>query len=79
MNNMIFNNDEKIVINSISNGSDNRTLTRTKLLTSLEFSYSVSIEPSVLDLLEGLILKVNQLSDEEWEDLKTFLPFSTDF
>ena len=51
--------------------------TRAGFLANLNFSRSISTEQDVLNLLDGLIAKTERISDEEWESLKTKIPFDT--
>lgn len=73
----IFNNEERVLINSISKGENLTALTRTDVLNSLTFSRQIANEGDTMitGLLDGAIAKMNAMSDEEWDKLKMSIPF----
>lgn len=73
----MFNNEERIVINSICKGSAIKDLTKTRLLNGLVFAFEVSTDADIIALLRGLIAKVDSLTEEAWTKMRMFLPFET--
>lgn len=73
----VFNNDERIVINKASEGTAVKDFTKARLLTILNFDREISTDQDVLDLLAGLIAKVERITDEEWDHLRQAIPFET--
>ena len=73
----VFDSDERIIINKACEGMDIALFTQKSFLENLEFSRAVSTEQDIVDLLAGLIGKVKQISVEEWEGVKTRIPFQT--
>ena len=73
----IFNNDERMMINSACEEVAISKFTQKGFLRNLKFGQSISNDLDILNLYEGLIEKVEKLSDEEWEYVKTKIPFET--
>lgn len=73
----LFDDDERQYLNSIVKGRDRSTLTKKGVLANIAFAREVadSTDTMVLDLIDGLYSKVNAISDEEWGELRTLLPF----
>ena len=66
---------ERIMINKGSEGIPVEDFTRKNFLVNLSFARSISTDQDVIALLDGLISKVERITDEEWEKLKTMIPF----
>jgi len=73
----IFNNDEKQYLNALAKGRYREKITRQDVLKSVAFARDVAddTDTMILDLIDGVYSKVNNLSDSEWEDLRRLLPF----
>ena len=73
----VFDNDERVFINHLTDGEDLRKYSRQNLLSMLNFQNSILTEESdedVRDLVSGTLSKVNLMTDEEWEIMKKQLP-----
>lgn len=70
----VFNVDERIVINSTVANETMSGYGRSDLLANLNFAKSISTDPDVVELLDGLLDKVKAMSDAEWEEMKLLLP-----
>ena len=75
----VFDSDERIIVNKACEGVSIVDYTRSQLHMNLTFARAVASEEDVLalDLLEGLIAKVEALTDEDWDRLKIKIPFET--
>jgi len=73
----VFDNDERIIVNKACEGTAIADFSRANFLVNLTFARNISTEQDVLDLLDGLIAKIERISDDEWEQLKTKIPFET--
>ena len=73
----MFDNNEKLLINEACKGVAVKDLTRDRLLKGFLFARNVSTEQDILEMLEGLIAKVESLSDEDWDSMKMRVPFDT--
>lgn len=72
----VFDNDERIVVNKSCEGIPITDFTRGRFLANLAFSRSISSDDDdVLGLLDGLIAKVERITDEEWGRLRVKIPF----
>ncbi|MCL2321824.1 MAG: hypothetical protein FWC47_06935 [Oscillospiraceae bacterium] len=75
----LLNADECIVINSISKDILPSEFTRNRLLEHIQFIINMSTDKLVLDLADGLKEKVLEITDDEWNDIKKKIPFSTPY
>lgn len=73
----VFDNDERIIVNKICEDVNVAAFTKARLLTSLSVSCNIVAEQDILDLLDGLIAKVERIADDEWDYLKMKIPFET--
>lgn len=73
----VFDNEERVLVNKICEGANVAELTKARLMTSLSVSRNIVAEQDILDFLDGLISKVERITDEEWDCLKMRLPFET--
>ena len=71
----LFDNEERYVLNSVCEGTPLAGRSKERVLGNLTFAREVSAEQDVLDLLDGLIVKFERISDDEWEILKQYIPF----
>jgi len=73
----IFDTDEKIYLNHASKDVLPDKLTREHILQGLNFAAKASNSDDFLisGLLRGLIDKFSRLEDNEWDKIKTALPF----
>lgn len=74
-----FNNDERIIINKVSEGTSNLKLTKESVLANFRFARNISTDSAILDLLDGLIAKAEQISEDEWKRIFDKLPLATDY
>lgn len=74
-----FNDQEKLILNSVSEGFALGSLTRDRILDSLAFSSEISTDEDILNLLEAVSAKVEDMSDEEWNMLKQHIPLKTQY
>lgn len=74
---VLFNNEERVLLNAICKNEKLSALEREDVLASLLFSRQITndSEAMVIDLLDGAIAKVQQLTDAEWDKLKMLTPF----
>lgn len=81
MNNMVdidvFDNDERIIVNKACEGVNVLSFSRDAFLAHLTFARNISTEQDILGLLDGLIAKVEHISDVEWDNIKSKVPFAT--
>lgn len=73
----VFDIDERIIVNKACEGLPTSNFTRAGFLTNLAFARNISTEQDVLDTLDGLIAKVERISDDEWGNLRLKIPFAT--
>lgn len=71
----VFNNEERILINSICKNEMLSDLMRGDVKTSLVFSKQISADSMIIDLLDGIIAKIESMTDAEWDKLKMLTPF----
>lgn len=71
----IFDNSERIILNGNAQGINVSELSKKRILENLNIAKSVSTEPELLDTINGLIAKVNRITDDEWSALCLKLPF----
>lgn len=89
MERIIFDNEESAIINSVCTGEPMNRLTRSYLLECLQTVKNFMLtgeglkeeKPEHLksmieiDIIDGIILKFDVLSDAQWDDMKLLLPF----
>jgi hypothetical protein len=73
----ILDNDERIMINSASEGAPLSEFTRARFLQSLNLSLNINTDEMILSMVEGLKTKVERLTDSEWDALKMGIPLET--
>ncbi len=71
----VFNNEERVLINGICKDEKLSTITRQKVLDSLNFSKQISTDAMIMDLLDSTSSKMKVMTDEEWDALKVLTPF----
>lgn len=74
----LFSDEERQVLNGITDGISLDKLTKEYVLQSLALSSAIVSEEEtmVIDLIDGLASRfVNEISDEEWAQAKKLLPF----
>lgn len=73
----VFNDDEKQYLNALVKGRDREKVSRQDILKAVAFARDVAdgTDTMILDLIDGVYSKVNNLSDSEWEDLRRLFPF----
>lgn len=73
----VFNDDEKQYLNALAKGRYREKISRQDVLKAVAFARDVAdgTDTMILDLINGVYSKVNNLSDSEWEDLRGLLPF----
>lgn len=71
----VFDTDERIVVNKSCEGTPISEFTRERFMTNLTFARNISTEQDIIDLLDGLIAKVEDISESEWETIKNKIPF----
>ena len=74
---MVFNNEEQIVINGISKGAKLSELNRADTLNALLFARQITNKDDSMmcDLIDGTIVKVERMTDAEWDEIKMLIPF----
>lgn len=65
----LFDVDEKIILNKLV--AEN---TKEYVLNHLRFSADVCIDEDMVDTLNGLYVKIEAISDEEWREMKNYFP-----
>ena len=73
----VFNDDEKQYLNALVKGRDREKISRQDILKAVAFARDIAdgTDTMILDLIDGVHSKVNNLSDSEWEDLRRLFPF----
>lgn len=71
----VFDTDERIVVNKACEGTPISEFTRERFMTNLIFARKISTEQDIIDLLDGIITKVEDISESEWETIKNKIPF----
>ena len=69
-----FNNEERVLINSICKGENLPSLTREDVMQSLLFSRKVASDDMV-SLVDDTYFKFANMSNIEWDDIKMLVPF----
>ena len=74
----VFNDDEKQYFNALTKGRYREKISRRDILKAVAFARDVAddTDTMILDLIDGVYSKVNNLSDSGWEGLRGLLPFS---
>ena len=74
----VFNNEERVLLNSICKNEDLAGLAKNDVLQSLAFSRQIANEDDsmVISLVDGLAEKITSLTEEEWDDVKMHVPFA---
>lgn len=77
MENMIFNNEEKILVNAVCKGAKLSDLTKEDAVLSLMFSRQITSDDDsmMIDLIDGTLEKVKGMADAEWDKIKMLVPF----
>lgn len=73
----IFDNDERVLINHLTNGENLKKYSKDNLLSILNFQNSILAEDSdeeIKELISGTLSKVNLMTEEEWTEIKKILP-----
>lgn len=71
----MFNNEERVLLNSICKNEKLSALTREDVLKSLLFARQVAGDAMIADLVDSTSSKVQSMTDEEWNELKMIVPF----
>lgn len=72
----IFENDERILMNHMTVGTEVSKLDKQSVISSLDVARVMSENDSeVRELVESTRSKVNLLNDDEWNELRKTLPF----
>lgn len=73
----LFSDDERQYINSIVKGRRPDRITRKEILDIVAFARDIAdnTDYMILDLIDGVYSKIFALTDEEWEQLRAYLPF----
>ena len=74
----VFNNEERVLINSICKNEILSDLTKEAVLRSLKFSRQIvnDKDAMVVSLMDGIISKMQLLTDAEWDEMKMKVPFA---
>jgi len=73
-----FYDEEKYYLNSIIRGLKDRS--KGQIVEILEFARTAVEEGGEeMELVEGTLEKVNELTDEEWMELTAYMPFRTNY
>lgn len=74
---MVFNNEEKILINGISKGAKLSELKKDEAFNALMFARQITNDDDAMmcDLIDGTMEKVKDMSDAEWDEIKMLIPF----
>lgn len=71
----IFNYEERSIINNNAKGTPIELFTRERCLEALRDARDISTEGYITELYDGLIKKVEGVSDDDWEQLRERIPF----
>lgn len=75
----IFDNDERILINSASAETPLSEFTRPRFLQTLNLSLSFNTDEMILSMVKELKEKVERLTDNDWDVLKMGIPLETSY
>ena len=70
-----FNMDERIFINKCAEGFKISEFTRKRLLYHVVFAFNTSTDELIIDFLEKLTNNLDNLTDDEWNEIRQFIPF----
>lgn len=70
----IFNTDERLLINSVAKKVKLTEFTRQSFVDDLSFILSITNDAMTMDMVHGLQAKVIQLTDAEWDIMKSKFP-----
>lgn len=74
--NYIFDDEEYQYINKLTENLKQEQITKAEILASLAFAREIAEQDSdILSLIDGVYSKLNNMSDNEWEEMKRNLPF----
>lgn len=71
----MFDNDERIILNGLAETTPISKLSKKLCLAQLSFSHEACADDDMSAVLDGLISKLEAISDEEWSKLRLSLPF----
>ena len=71
----MFDNEERILINSICKNENLSKLTKTNIEDSLLFSIQITDDIMINELLDATYSKMKNITETEWNELKMLIPF----
>lgn len=71
----IFDNDERIILNGLAENIPVSSLTKKRCLAQLSFSREASTDEAMSAVLDELISKVENISDDGWAFMRLYIPF----
>jgi len=77
--NDIFNSDERILVNNASRGITLAEFTRQRFLENLNLTLNIVDDSMIKSMVEGLKVKVSNLTDDAWNSLTVLLPLHTPY
>ena len=75
----IFDIEEQIAINKATANEQLKSFSKANLLKRINFVLAINKDDEIYNLYDGLNNKINLLTDDEWEQIKTGLPFETSY
>lgn len=72
---IMFTNDERVLINRITMNVNLSKVGKANILKSLNMALLMSADDDIKEMVEGAKEKVEQLTEEEWEELKALIPW----
>lgn len=73
----IFNSEELNILNNLKDLKNFKSFTKEDLIKNIDFIISISEDENILNLYQDTKDKLESLSDEDWENIKSLLPFET--
>lgn len=72
----LFDNEERLLLNSIVNGSKVTSVERKTIVDGLAFSRSIAddTDDMIMGLIDGTLSKVTALSNDEWNSIRLLFP-----
>ena len=75
----IFDIDEQIAVNKATANELLKNFSKTDLMKRINFVLAINQDEQIYKFYDGLKEKINSLTENEWEEIKAFLPYKTPY